>query len=94
MVFIVASKLAFELEVTDEFVSAVAVRVRDLLLLDAQQSQPQWLNADEAAKHLRCRKQRLYNLVHEGSVPYEKEGGRLLFERSALDVWVRSGGAR
>ena len=82
------------LVVTDELLDAVADRVLLRLGAKHQQQKQQWMNADEAAAHLRCNRQRLYNLVAEGRVPHEHEGKRLLFDRAALDQWVRNGGAR
>ena len=83
------------LVVTDELLDAVADRV--VLRLGAkhqQQQEQQWMNADEAAAHLRCNRQRLYNLVADRRIPHEHEGKRLLFDRAALDEWVRNGGGR
>jgi excisionase family DNA binding protein len=90
-----ATHAAFELRVQEEFLDAIAQRVLALLGLEHQQApQPQWLTVQEAADYLRCGKQRVYNLVHAQRMPFEKEGARLLFDRAALDAWVRKGGAR
>jgi excisionase family DNA binding protein len=75
-------------------VDAVAARVVCMLGDQHQQPQQRWMDVNEAAEHLACKRQRLYNLVGARKVPFEKEGGRLLFDRVQLDAWVRKGGAR
>ncbi len=50
----------------------------------------------EAAAHLGCKPQRIYDLVcrrASSGIPHAKEGGRLLFKLSQLDRWIASGGA-
>jgi hypothetical protein len=92
----VRAKLALEL--SDDLVDAVAERVADLL---AQGSQPEpWIGLDEAAEHLGCPVSRLYRLRaradggrERNPLPFERDGARLLFRRSALDLWVQNGGA-
>ena len=76
-----------------ELIDAVADRV--LHVLDERLPlQQQWMGVDEAAAHLCCSKHRIYHLVSERRIPHEREGARLLFDRQALDAWVRKGGAR
>jgi excisionase family DNA binding protein len=40
---------------------------------------------------LRRQQQRIYLMVHRGTIPYIKIGSRLYFEKAALDAWMRSG---
>ena len=52
-----------------------------------------WVGVDQAAEHLACKRQRIYDLVSRRTIPYRKEGSRLLFKLSHLDAWIGSGGA-
>lgn len=64
---------------------------------DAQSGGPEpWIGVDEAAEHLGCKPQRIYDLVNdprrgngaEHPIPFRREGRRLLFRRSELDAWL------
>jgi excisionase family DNA binding protein len=55
-----------------------------------------WVGVREAAEHLGCRPQRIYDLICRratSGIPHHKEGSRLLFKLSQLDRWIESGGA-
>lgn len=47
-----------------------------------------WVGVEQAAAHLGCKPQRIYNLVHDRVIPYRKDGSRLLFRLSELDTWL------
>jgi excisionase family DNA binding protein len=47
-----------------------------------------WIGVANAAAHLGCKRQRIYDLVHDRAIPHRKEGARLLFRLSALDEWL------
>jgi excisionase family DNA binding protein len=47
-----------------------------------------WVGVREAAGHLGCQPQRIYNLVSDRAIPYRKDGSRLLFRLSELDAWL------
>jgi excisionase family DNA binding protein len=47
-----------------------------------------WVGVAEAAAHLGCKPQRVYNLVHARAIPHRKDGSRLLFRLSDLDDWL------
>ena len=47
-----------------------------------------WVGVEQAAEHLGCKPQRIYNLVHARAIPYRKDGSRLLFRLSDLDGWL------
>ena len=50
----------------------------------------------DVARHLGCRRQRIYDLVSRraaSGIPHRKEGGRLLFRLSQIDAWIESGRA-
>ena len=48
-----------------------------------------YLSVSEAADHLRCSKQRIYDLVSARQLPVLKEGKRSLFLREHLDALVK-----
>ncbi len=55
-----------------------------------------WVGVAEAAAHLGCRPQRIYDLVCRRAstgIPHRKEGARLLFKLSQLDRWIEGGSA-
>ena len=51
-----------------------------------------WLSAEGAARHLGMGKTALYERAREGRIPAQKIGDKWVFERSALDDWMRSQG--
>lgn len=74
-----------------EFVDQVAARVAELL--EQRQASPEpWVGVDEAAVHLACSRQRIYDLVREGRLEPRRDGRRLLFRRSDLDAFLERGG--
>lgn len=50
---------------------------------------PEWLNVDEAAKHLGVSTSSLYSLAQQGRVPGNKLGKMWRFNRRDLDAWMR-----
>ena len=60
-------------------------KLRELTGGDAVEA---WVGVEQAAEHLGCKPQRIYNLVHARAIPYRKEGSRLLFRLSDLDGWL------
>ena len=84
-------KLELPEELLDELARWVAER------LGMPSGPERWVGVPEAAAHLSCKPQRIYDLVHrldETRIPHRKEGGRLLFRLSELDRWVERGDAR
>lgn len=85
------------LELPDEFVADLARRVADMIGDRSGPGPEPWVGVAQAAAHLDCKPQRVYDLVHrqdETRIPHRKEGGRLLFKRSELDRWVEQGRTR
>ena len=74
-----------------EVVEAVAQRAAEIVRERADEPES-WVGVAEAAEHLACPPSRVYALVSKRAIPFEKDGSRLLFKRSALDDWVLSGG--
>jgi excisionase family DNA binding protein len=53
-----------------------------------QRAPAPWLNADQAAEHLACTRDRLYDLVQLGKLEPRRDGRRLLFRRADLDAYL------
>jgi excisionase family DNA binding protein len=53
-----------------------------------------WLNTDQAARHLGIPRRGLYRLLSEGAIRGHRKSGRnrgfILFERAALDTYIRT----
>ncbi|HEY3971129.1 MAG TPA: helix-turn-helix domain-containing protein, partial [Solirubrobacteraceae bacterium] len=47
-----------------------------------------WLNVAEAAERLRCRKDRIYDLISLGKLHPRRDGRRVLLHRDDLDSYV------
>lgn len=50
-----------------------------------------WLTTEEAARYLRLKERKLYELVGQGAVPCTKVSGKWLFPRAGLDRWLEAG---
>lgn len=62
------------------------------LLEGKQASEPEpWVDVRAAAEHLACKPRRVYDLVSQGRIPHVKDGTRLLFRRSELDLSLSQG---
>jgi excisionase family DNA binding protein len=64
-------------------------RLADLVAARLEHHGPEaWVGVSEAAAHLACKPQRIYNLVHARAIPHRKDGSRVLFRFSELDAWL------
>jgi excisionase family DNA binding protein len=72
------------------FLDQVARRVVDMLGERDWQPEP-WLTVQQAADHLACRPQRIYNLVSQRRLRHAKDGSRVLFRRQWLDEYLEAG---
>ena len=52
-----------------------------------------WLSVDEIAEHLGIKRDTVYKWIAERALPAHKVGRLWKFQRSAVDDWVKSGGA-
>ena len=66
-------------------VSGVAAEIAGMKRAES----PVYFTNDEAADYLRCKPQRIYDLVSERKLPVLKEGSRSLFRREHLDALVK-----
>jgi excisionase family DNA binding protein len=84
--------VSIALELPEELLDAVAKRAAQIVL--EQTSEPdEWLTSDQAAQYLKCGRRRIFNLVSDGRIPVHREGVRLMFLKSELDAWIKSGRA-
>jgi excisionase family DNA binding protein len=86
---------SFSLEAPDGLVEAIAARAAEIVAAQHTSAPEPWVDVHEAARHLGCKRQRIYDLVHrkdETRIPHRKEGGRLVFKRSVLDRWLEGRG--
>ena len=63
-------------------------RLRELTGGDAVEA---WVGVEQAAEHLGCKRQRIYDLVHADRIPHRRDGTRLLFRLSELDESLNKG---
>jgi excisionase family DNA binding protein len=85
---------ALTMDFPPELIEQIAVRAAELVATRGAGQRDAWLSVAEAADYLRCSTGRIYQLVSARRIPFEKDGSRTLFRRSALDRWVAEGGAR
>jgi len=72
---------------TDEQLAEIAERAAALISADSPTVSP-WLNVAEAAERLRCRKDRIYDLIALGKLHPRRDGRRILLHRDDLDAYV------
>jgi excisionase family DNA binding protein len=82
----IAAAYAVELALPPALVEAIAERAAELVA-DRPAASP-WLDVAEAAGYLRCRRQRVYDLVSAGRLRVAKDGTRSLFRREWLDAYL------
>jgi excisionase family DNA binding protein len=83
----------FALSVPDALVEAIAERAAELVADRLAERESGYLDVEGAAVFLSCGVSRVYALTSARRIPFEREGGRLLFDRTELREWVRRGGA-
>jgi len=71
--------VSFPPELVEAIADQVAVR------LQPHEPNDPWLDVDEAADYLRCKPQRIYDLVSYERLRVAKDGRRSLFKRAWLD---------
>jgi excisionase family DNA binding protein len=77
-----------ELRLDDDALDRLAELVAARLGSASRAGPEPWVGVKEAAAHLGCKPQRIYDLVHDRAIPHRKEGSRLLFRLSDLDRWL------
>lgn len=84
------------LVVSPALFEALVAQVAERLGPRAEPAAEPWVGVVQAAAHLGCKPQRVYDLVSRratSGIPHRKEGGRLVFRLSQLDRWIDSGAA-
>jgi excisionase family DNA binding protein len=85
--------LKAEIDFPDPVIEAIAHRVveslRPLLARKLDAPDP-ILTVDQLAEYLGIRKQRIYEAVSRGTIPYFKVGKSLRFKKSSVDKWIES----
>lgn len=79
-------RITLPADIVEHLIAEAAARLR--AEADQRAAHEAWMTADQAALHLGCARQRIYDLVHARRIPHRREGGRLLFKRSELDSWL------
>lgn len=80
-------------ELTDEDVRRIADRTAALLRAEGRggaRDSP-YLTIDEAAAYLRCRRQRVDDLLSQRRLSRIKDGARTLISRAELEAYLRRG---
>ena len=84
------------LVVSPALFDALVAQVADRLGPRLEPAAEPWVGVAQAAAHLGCTPQRVYDLVSRratSQIPHRKEGGRLVFRLSQLHRWIESGAA-
>jgi excisionase family DNA binding protein len=78
------------LAIPDELVELVATRAAELLEERYRPAAPELLAAGEAATLMRCKRQRVYDLLSQGRLPYLKDGARVLIRRADVLAYLEA----
>ncbi len=73
---------------TDQQLAEIAERAAALIPPGGTPAVSPWLNVAEAAERLRCRKDRIYDLIALGKLHPRRDGRRVLLHRDDLDAYV------
>jgi excisionase family DNA binding protein len=74
-------------KLTDEQLAEIAERAAALVPVSEPVASP-WLNVTDAAEHLRCGKDRIYDLIALGKLHPHRDGRRVLLHRDDLDAYI------
>ncbi|MGH2834156.1 MAG: helix-turn-helix domain-containing protein [Solirubrobacteraceae bacterium] len=72
---------------TDEQISEIARHAAVLMETNRAPASP-WLNVTDAAEHLRCGKDRIYDLIALRRLSPRRDGRRVLLHRDDLNAYV------
>ena len=75
-----------------ELIDVLADRVVDGLAQRIAPPPEPFLDTDQAAEYLACKRRRIQDLAERGILPTYRDGRRLLFRREDLDAYVAGGG--
>jgi len=79
-------------ELNDDALDALAEALFPRLAakLGAHEGSTPWLSTEDAARHLACSRDRLYDLVQLGKLKPRRDGRRLLFKLADLDAYLET----
>lgn len=69
-------------------VDAIAARAAELVAEHGGGSGDRWLTVEQAAEHMACSRQRIYDLASQGALVGGRDGSRRVFRRSELDAYL------
>jgi excisionase family DNA binding protein len=69
-------------------IEAIARRAAAIVTESLIANPEQFIGVAEAADHLACKPQRIYDLVSQRRLEFHRDGRRLLFRRSDLDAYL------
>lgn len=83
-------------QLVNAIASVIVVRVREQVAAEPRPSRsliapsPKagYMTVPEAAEYLRCKPQRIYNLLYERQIDRYRDGGRVLIRRDELESWI------
>lgn len=79
--------LEVTLTLSDEQLARIARQAAALMPAEQSSASP-WLNVAEAAERLRCRRDRIYDLIALGRLHPRRDGRRVLLHRDDLDRYL------
>lgn len=74
-------------ELDDQALAELAAKLTPYLTGDKDNGD-RWLNATQAATHLACSRDRVYDLVQLQKLPARRDGRRLLLRQKDLDAYL------
>jgi len=79
-------------ELNDDALDALAEALFPRLAakFGAHEGSTPWLSTEDAARHLACSRDRLYDLVQLGKLKPRRDGRRLLFKLADLDAYLET----
>lgn len=82
--------LAFEVRIGPEEIERIARRAAELAAQAMRPAaQPELMTVPEAAEHLRCKRQRVDDLLSQRRLTRIKDGSRTLVARAELEAYLR-----
>lgn len=85
--------MKIQLDLPDSVITEIASAVADELERRGfTTSESRYLLVAEAAAYMRCKPQRIYDLVSQGDLKPHRDGSRLLFDPDMLDAYLADEG--
>jgi excisionase family DNA binding protein len=77
-----------------EVIDVIARRAATIVSDELSAKPEPFIGVGEAAEHLACKPQRIYDLVSQRRLEFHRDGRRLLFRRSDLDAYLARSASR